>query len=221
MRPAVAAIVIGLALAVGVPTAWLLTRPAATAGPAVQEVLGDALPTATTPPPAEAAAPVPARPAVPTPATSRSAPVQLDIPELGISAPVDAVGVESDGLMTLPEDVDRVGWYRFGPAPGAGTGSVVIAGHVDDAEQGLGALSPLEEAEVGDRVVVGDDAGGSTTWQVVARQEFDKEVVPLAELFDRAGPPRLVVITCGGQFLADIGSYQDNVVVVAEPLPSG
>ncbi len=140
------------------------------------------------------------------------------MPALGIDAPVDAVGVEPDGNMTIPEDVARVGWYRFGPAPGAPEGSAVLAGHVDDAEQGLGALSPLSGASVGDQVQVTDAAGGSTTWQVVAREEFSKESVPLADLFARSGPPRLVLITCGGPFLADVRSYEDNVVVIAEPV---
>ena len=36
------------------------------------------------------------------------------------------------------------------------------------------------------------------------------------ELFDRDGPPRLVVLTCGGAYDARNG-YRDNVVVIAEP----
>ncbi len=226
MRSAVAAIVVGLALLVGVPTAWLLGRPAATAGPPVEQVLA-----AGTPSPAPLALPSPdespagpavtTRPAVPVPAAALPQPARLDVPELGISAAVDAVGVEPDGLMTIPEDVDRVGWYRFGPAPGSPAGSVVIAGHVDDARQGLGAMSALDGAEVGQQVTVTDAAGGTTAWRVVARQEVDKQVVPLTELFTRDGPARLVLITCGGPFLADIRSYADNVIVIAEPLPAG
>ena len=36
--------------------------------------------------------------------------------------------------------------------------------------------------------------------------------------FRRDGPPRLTLLTCGGPFLEEYGSYRDNVVVVAEPL---
>jgi hypothetical protein len=39
---------------------------------------------------------------------------------------------------------------------------------------------------------------------------------PIADLFDRDGPPRLVVLTCGGAYDARNG-YRDNVVVIAEP----
>jgi sortase (surface protein transpeptidase) len=135
-----------------------------------------------------------------------------------VDAVIDAVGVQPDGQMTLPDDVDRVGWYRFGPAPGA-DGSAVLAGHVDDREQGLGALAPLRESEVDDEVVVTDSAGTATRWRVVSRELIQKQVLPLDRLFAREGPPRLTLITCGGPFLPEFGSYRDNVVVVTEPLP--
>jgi sortase (surface protein transpeptidase) len=119
--------------------------------------------------------------------------------------------------MTLPDDVDRVGWYRFGPAPGQ-AGSAVIAGHVDDVDQGLGALAPLRTADVGDALAVTDADGTTTHWRVVARELLRKRTLPRAELFRRDGPPRLTLITCGGPFLEQYLSYRDNVVVVAEPV---
>jgi sortase (surface protein transpeptidase) len=158
-----------------------------------------------------------ARPAVPRPPEQRPAPVRLAVPALGVDTSVDAVGVGPDGQMALPRDVDRVGWYRFGPAPGD-DGSTVIAGHVDDREQGLGALAPLREASVDDEVVVTDTAGTTTHWRVVSRELIQKRALPLDRLFVRDGPPRLTLITCGGPFLPRLGSYRDNVVVVAEPL---
>jgi sortase (surface protein transpeptidase) len=146
------------------------------------------------------------------------APVRPAVPALGVTAPLDPVGVAADGQMELPGDVARVGWYRFGLVPGA-AGSAVLAGHVDDAEQGLGALYPLREAAPGDKMLVTDAAGAVTRWQVVSRELITKQELPLAELFSRDGAPRLVVVTCGGPFLPEYRSYRDNVVVVAEPLP--
>jgi sortase (surface protein transpeptidase) len=110
-----------------------------------------------------------------------------------------------------------VGWYRFGPAPGT-DGSAVIAGHVDSRTQGLGALAPLREAAPGDEVRVTDAAGGTTRWRVVSRELISKQALPTDEIFRRDGPPRLTLITCGGPFLPEYRSYQDNLVVVAEPI---
>jgi sortase (surface protein transpeptidase) len=214
VRPAVATTVLGLALAVAAPTTWSLTRPEATAGAPVAEVL----------PAPEVAREVPGvlpevttRPATPAESAQRPPPARLAVPALGVDTVVDPVGVEPDGQMTIPAEVDRVGWYRFGPVPGD-DGSAVLAGHVDDAEQGLGAMAPLQGAEVGDEVVVTDAAGTATRWRVVSRELISKQVLPLDRLFARDGPPRLTLITCGGPFLPQFRSYRDNVVVVAEPI---
>jgi sortase (surface protein transpeptidase) len=158
------------------------------------------------------------RPAAPAAVPAAPPPVTLAVPAVGVETPVDAVGVRDDGQMAIPDDVDRVGWYRFGPVPGA-EGSAVVAGHVDDLEQGLGVLAPLREAQIGTEVLVTDAAGAVTRWRVVSREVVEKEVLPLDRLFGRGGPPRLVLVTCGGPFLQELGSYRDNVVVVAEPAP--
>jgi hypothetical protein len=60
-------------------------------------------------------------------------------------------------------------------------------------------------------------AGQVSRYRVVTRQLLVKRQVPLAELFTRAGAPRLVLLTCGGPFDETARSYRDNLVVVAEP----
>jgi sortase (surface protein transpeptidase) len=219
VRPAAATAVLGLALAVGAPTAWALTRPDAAAGIPVEQALpAPASPAGAGSPPASSDLPtVTTRDAAPSAARVTPAPVRISAPGLGVDAPVDAVGVAPDGQMELPEDVSRVGWYRFGPAPGA-DGSAVLAGHVDDGEQGPGALYPLRDAAVGDEVTVTDAAGTATRWRVVSREVITKQVLPVDRIFARTGAPRLTIITCGGPFLPEFASYRDNVVVVAEPV---
>lgn len=223
MRTAAAGAVLGLAVAIGVPTAWQLTREPAAAGAPVEQVLPASAPPAPPNPPQAAPADpgrlpeATTRDASPTAAPAAPAPVRLAVPALGVDAPLDPVGVAADGQMELPADVDRVGWYRFGAVPG-GPGSAVLAGHVDDVEQGLGALAPLREAAPGDEVLVTDATGAVTRWRVVARELITKQELPLERLFARDGAPRLVVVTCGGPYLPEYRSYRDNVVVVAEPV---
>lgn len=209
---------LGLALAVGVPATWVLTRPPAAAGPSAEQVLaaptagrGTATPAPGTPPS------VTTRDAAPPSSGTVPVPVLVSVPALGVSAPVDPVGVDPEGRMELPADVDRVGWYRFGPVPGGG-GSAVLAGHVDDREQGLGVLAPLRRAAVGDEVLVTDSTGTAGRWRIVSRELIEKRALPQDALFRRDGPPRLVLVTCGGPFVPESGSYRDNVVVVAEPV---
>jgi hypothetical protein len=222
LRPAVVVLAGGLALAVGTPAIWAGTRPATAAGPPLTSVLASH-PAPAPPPPGPrpaAAAPEPAvHPADPFPDVPVAAPIRLDVPDVGIDAPVDPVGVTPDGALQLPDDVHRVGWYRYGPAPGRSHGSAVLAGHVDSWDQGLGALGRLRSVEPGRRIAVTDAAGQVTRWRVVTRRLVVKQQLPLRELFTRAGPPRLVLLTCGGPFDAGLRSYLDNLVVVAVPAP--
>jgi hypothetical protein len=144
-------------------------------------------------------------------------PRRVSVPVVGMSAPVRPVGVTRDRQMALPGDPDVVGWYRFGPAPGAGVGSVVIAGHVDTREDGLGALSLLRGVRRGDRVVVTAVDGTRRAYRVFAVRAFDKQALPRS-LFRRRGAEALRMVTCTGDYDADEGSYEENLVVTARPV---
>ena len=219
MRPAAATVVLGLTLAVGAPTAWVVTRPEA-AAPSLERALPAAPAAPGAPAPGGVLPQVSVRDAAPIAVPVTPPPVRVDLPGLGLTAPVDPVGVADDGQMALPDDVARVGWYRFGPSPGE-PGNAVLGGHVDDAEQGPGALFALRTTAPGDEVAVTDAAGRVTRWRVVSRDLPPKQALPVDTIFTRGGPPRLVLVTCGGPFDPVARSYRDNVVVVAEPLPGG
>lgn len=169
-------------------------------------------------PPVAAAAPAPvtAEP-VPVPAPP-AAPAQIELPTLGVNAEVQAVGVDDAGLMEIPRDVDTVGWYRFGPAPGAAAGSAVLSGHVDDVNQGTGVFGRIGDLAPGDPIRITDANGTVRDFTVVAREEWAKGEVPLDRLFDRAGASRLVLVTCGGSFNSSTLGYDDNIAVTATPI---
>jgi sortase (surface protein transpeptidase) len=131
--------------------------------------------------------------------------------------PVVPVGVAADGSMEVPENVATAGWYRFGPAPGEQHGSVVLSGHINDRDQGVGAFAVLADVAEGEPVRVTMADGRVLDYRVVARERFDKSVVPMGRIFDRSGAPRLTLVTCGGAFDRASGNYRDNIVVTAVP----
>ena len=141
-------------------------------------------------------------------------PTSIKIPGIGVDAPIVAAGLEPGTNNLHIPDIDHVGWYRLGPSPGQ-TGSAVLVGHVDgDGRPGifwhLGQLAP------GDRITIDYAAVGPREFRVTGRQQIPKTQLP-AELFSRAGPPRLALITCGGAFNSTTRHYKDNVVIVATP----
>ncbi|MFB8382309.1 class F sortase [Streptomyces rubiginosohelvolus] len=156
----------------------------------------------------------------PSPEASKGADVQprlLQIPRLGVNARIDPVGVAPDGETEVPEDARRVGWYRFGPAPGSSEGSAVIVGHVDSRTQGLGVLAKLDDVRADDRVAVRASDGSSTRYRIVSRRTVPKDELAASGVFRRDGSPALTLITCTGPFLKDRGGYQDNLVITAVP----
>ncbi len=137
---------------------------------------------------------------------------------MGVDTDVVPIGVDGEGLLAVPENVNQVGWYRFGPAPGAAAGSAVLTGHVDDYRPGVGVFGRIGDLNPGDTVKVVDKAGVSRTFTVVAREEWHKTQVPLDRLFDRGGKSRLVLMTCGGSFNSSTLGYDDNIAITAVPV---
>lgn len=155
--------------------------------------------------------------ALPSSTRTTPRPVQLRLPAIGLSAPVDALGVGTDGQMRLPPDPRRLGWYRFGAAPGSGTGSAVLAGHVDSVRYGVGPLARLVELRPGDTVDVRLASGAWRRFRVDSIEAFERQALPEA-VFTRTGPERLRLVTCTGPYLPALGGYQQNLVVTAVPV---
>jgi len=147
-------------------------------------------------------------------------PVEITIPAIDARTSVEVVGLDDRDQVEVPYDVARAGWYRYSAKPGSGEGSTVIVGHVDGVDQGAGAFYDLRQLRPGDTVTVTRADERRVTYEVVAREVFAKDRVPLRELFSRSGPERLTLITCGGPFDPASLEYTDNVVVTAVPVDS-
>ncbi len=158
-------------------------------------------------------------------ATTRSAPAQITpsppvrvrIPRLHIDAEVRPVSTQDGGALAVPDNPRVTGWWSGGARPGSPAGSVVIDGHVDSATRGLGAFFRLSEVKPGDRVIVSSRAGKPKIYVAVARRSYPKSALPAAQIFSQAVKPRLVLVTCGGEFNRRTRNYLDNIVVYAVP----
>ena len=165
--------------------------------------------------PAPAVPDVPIRSTEIQPVVASSPPTRVQVPSVGIDVRVVGVGVQPDGLMELPRDPKIAGWYRFGPDPSDPDGSTVIAAHVDSLEYGLGPFSRLRDLPSGAEIIVTTADGTQHRYTTEAVARALKNELPVAELFERSGPPRLVLITCGGRFDTATRTYSDNVIVTA------
>lgn len=141
-------------------------------------------------------------------------PAVLHLPALHVTAAVDPVD-SVHGILQVPDEISRVGWWRHSVAPGSPTGSTVIDGHIDSAAAGAGALFHLAELNPGEPITISTTTGAVITYRVQARRVYRKAHGLPADVFAQTGPARLVIISCGGNFDATNGSYDDNIVIFA------
>ncbi len=145
------------------------------------------------------------------------APVRLSIPQLNIDMRIDAMGLDGDGAMALPDNASDAGWYKFGPGVANDAGATVIAAHVDSRHDGIGPFSRLKDASTGSVISVAGSDGSTVDYVVTEVRSVGKIDAPMAEVFDRAGDPRLTLVTCGGDFDSSTGHYIDNIILTAVP----
>jgi LPXTG-site transpeptidase (sortase) family protein len=143
---------------------------------------------------------------------SRSRPVRLQIPAIGVDSRTMRLGLQPDGTMQVPAGAFPAGWYSGSPTPGE-LGPAVIVGHVHWNEQ-AGVFADLSRLTRGDEVVVRRANGTSAVFRVTGTRRFDKDDFPTARIYGDIDHAGLRLITCGGRNRLT-GTYEDNVVVFA------
>ncbi|MER7620924.1 class F sortase [Streptomyces sp. NPDC126503] len=154
----------------------------------------------------------------------RAAPPPSPPVALAVSGPhrlhvtVAAVAATREGDLDLPEDGGSAGWWALGAAPGAPRGTVLLAGHLD-TPAGPGSFEALHDVGVGTRVQVNSADGRVHAYRVTARRTYPRAHLP-DDLFSAAGPARLALLTCAGDYDPEAGQYDENLVLYAAPAPA-
>ncbi len=143
--------------------------------------------------------------------TARSLPVRLQIPAIGLSVSLSTLGLNSDGTVEVPDNIVQPGWFRLGPTPGQ-LGSAVILGHVDNYT-GPGVFFDLRTLAAGDQVDVTLADGVTARFSVDSVAMYAKWAFPSDRVYQSNGVSDLQLVTCGGTFDHQSGSYLSNVVV--------
>ncbi|MFI0424120.1 class F sortase [Spongiactinospora sp. 9N601] len=155
-------------------------------------------------------------------ALRRSVPVRLEIPAIGVSAPVEAVGRGLDGTVEVPSvyEPNLVGWYEDGATPGE-RGAATLLGHVDTATSGPAVFYRLGELRRGAEVRVRREDGSLAAFEVSAVRVYAKDDFPGRRVYGPTGTPTLHLVTCGGRYDSARGEYLDNIVAFAHAVPAG
>lgn len=147
-----------------------------------------------------------------------SAPVRIRIPRIDVDSALVTLGLDDQGVMETPRDVDKAGWFRPSPPPGV-PGATVIAGHVTWDQRPV-VFFELGDLAQGDRIEVEREDGVKVIFEVTRTGSFAKDRFPTAEVYDQPAGSELRLITCGGEYDAATNRYLDNVIVWARLVES-
>jgi hypothetical protein len=129
--------------------------------------------------------------------------------------PVLPAATDHTGVLQVPSNIDRAGWWDGGSRIGDPFGAIVVAAHVDSFTQGLGAFAELLNMRAGDEIRL-DSASLRQSFRVVAAHlEPKSSLATDSRVFGAGGDYRLVLLTCGGSYDPSRGGYQDNMVIIA------
>ena len=152
------------------------------------------------------------------PVMKPSDPISLAIPAIGVRSPLSLhLGQTAQRTIEVPAPgphYDEAGWYKYSPTPGA-LGPAVIVGHVDSAENGPSVFFKLGALRPRDKVRITRADGSVAVFAVNSVRSFDKSAFPTKLVYGNTDHAALRLITCGGAFDRDTGSYQSNTVVLA------
>ena len=144
-----------------------------------------------------------------------SAPMTIKIPAIGVNAPLTRLDLNKDGTVQVPplSDHNLAGWYDRSVTPGA-KGTSVILGHVDDYA-GASVFYNIKNLHKGDEIDVTRADGSTAVFSVDGVQKAEKTNFPTSDVYGNVPYPALRLVTCGGPFDANTGSYLDSIVVYA------
>ncbi|MFE4859417.1 class F sortase [Streptomyces sp. NPDC056670] len=202
-------LVTGLAWAVLLLGLWLWGRdvsdgPGGTSGPTTGDIAAVGRPLGVPLPPAHDP-------------LKGAAPQRVEVPSIGIAAPVVRRGLDGDGAVDPPPYTtpNTVGWYVDGPRPGE-AGAALLVGHVD-TESKPAVFYGLSAARPGARVKVTGSDGTVAEFTIDDVQVFPRSHFDAAKVYGprQRGRAELRLITCGGTYDRTTKSYTANVVVSA------
>ena len=122
--------------------------------------------------------------------------------------------VTGDGILPIPRGLGDAAWW--GAKLGAPRGAALLSGHVN-WEGTKGPFDELWRMRPGDQVSVVDAQGGRWVYRVDNAVTVPKGDLPAEapRWFGQDGPHRLVLVTCGGEYVGGTEGYDDNRIVTA------
>jgi hypothetical protein len=145
--------------------------------------------------------------------TEQQRPGTVRLPD-GATARLVRTELTDTGVLPIPRGLGDAAWW--GAKLGADHGAALLSGHVN-WEGDRGPFDELWRMRDGEDVSVVDARGGRWVYRVDDVVTLPKETLPAqaARWFGQDGPHRLVLVTCGGDYVGGTEGYDENRLVTA------
>ncbi|MFT9847668.1 class F sortase [Aneurinibacillus sp. REN35] len=146
--------------------------------------------------------------------TAAIVPTRLEIPSIGLVAPIEPVGILANGQMGVPASFNKAGILMPWTKPGE-KGNAVIAGHFDHYT-GPAIFYHLRKLQPKDKIFLYDNKGTTLVFSVKSVESFKVKEAPLEKIFGASAKANLNLITCAGKFNKKKQEHARRLVVFAE-----
>jgi LPXTG-site transpeptidase (sortase) family protein len=154
----------------------------------------------------------PVRNAGPVPTNGR-----VQLPALGVEAPIVRVGIDSSQRMVVPTNARDIAWLDQGGIPGR-TQNVVLAGHIAYS-RAAGSFNRIRDLQPGDDVILRID-DKTLRYRVVWNCQFHRDTTLADRIMGYTTVPSVTLISCGGVFDTAARTHTDRITVRAELVTS-
>lgn len=94
-------------------------------------------------------------------------------------------------------------------------GPAIVLGHIDSKKYGPGIFYKIGSLVPGQEVDITRKDGTVAVFKIDAVRSYPKDMFPTKDVYGNIDHAGLRLITCGGTFDPNKGSYESNIVVYA------
>lgn len=149
------------------------------------------------------------------PATAPGIPVRIAIPRINVDSLIESVGLTPEGELGVPAHPTHAGWFVQSPRPGL-AGNSIIDGHYGWVNDKPAAFDDLNLLGPGDKIIVTDEHGSTTTFIVTGVQRMGLYENASRVFIPGDAKSHLNLITCQGAWSESARAYSSRLVVFSD-----
>lgn len=146
--------------------------------------------------------------------STRESTMRIEIPTIGVKAPIEVKSIDANGVMENPGSPDAVAWYDFTARP-EDQGNAVFAGHLDYEGVGPAVFWELGSVSHGDEVNVTQVDGRTIRYRITEVRSVPADA-DASNIVASGDVAKITIITCAGSFDPSSQEYNQRIIVTGE-----